>query len=167
MGIDNIYIAKVVNLPDKDGVEHFTDYYTNLAESAIQTHQDKVKFHFIKKALKRLELVEKADLPDPRNGEKFTFEFDIDVDGKSYSRELEIVKKLGKAPVYELKVDIDEFNWYFRGTFFPQYFNRQLHYCFVHAFEKVPGYPDPTDGFRDSTHEVYMDTRINPDKYSK
>lgn len=166
MGID-IEKAKVVSLPGKDGVEHFADYYTTLAELATQSHNDNVKFQFIRKALKRLRTVEKSELPKRKDEETFNFEFDIDVDGKSYSRELEIIKQLAKDPVYELKIDIDEFNWYFRATFFPQYPNGQLHYCFVHPFVKVPGYDDPTNGYRDLTYDVYIDTRINPDRYFK
>lgn len=165
MSID-IEKAKVIGLPDKTGIYNFDDYYSNLAEMAIQSHDDKVKFQFIFKALKRLRTVDKSALPKSEST-PFTFQFDIDVDGVTYSKSLEIVKKLNKSVVYELRINLREFNWRFRATFFPQFYDKQLYYCFVYPFEKIPTEPDPTDYYRDLTHEVYMDTRTNSEKYFK
>lgn len=163
MGID-IDKAQVVLLPDKSGVEHFRDYYTNLAELASQSHDENVKLHFIRAVLKRLGTLDRSELPSD-NTTPLSFDFEIDVEGKTYTEHLEIVKKLGKSVIYELRVDIPNFNWWFRATFFPKYHQSELYYCIVYPFEKVPGYADPTNHYRDLTHDVYVDTRSNPDKY--
>ncbi|MGX2962118.1 hypothetical protein JNUCC23_23245 (plasmid) [Peribacillus sp. JNUCC 23] len=163
MGID-IDKGKVVLLPDEFGVEHFGDFYTNLAELANESHIENVQLHFIRAVLKRLRTLDRNDLPQDHTT-SLSFDFKLDVDGISYTRPLEIVKKLGKSVVYELRIDIDEFNWYFRATFFPKYHDSQLYHCVVYPFVKIPGESDPTDQFRDLTHDVYKDTQINPEKY--
>lgn len=162
MGID-INKAKVVFFPDESGTEHFHDFYVTLAEMATQSHDEKVKYFFLRAVLKRLGTIDKIDLPTDQNA--LEFEFEIDVDGVSYSRPLKIVKKIGKSVVYEIRIDISDFNWYFRATFFPKYHQGELYYCVVHPFVKVPGYDDPTNTYRDLTHKVYKDCQFNPDKY--
>ena len=161
--MDSIDKARVVLLPDEHGVKHFQKYYTELSISASELHEDKVKLVFIRKLLKRLRLLDKRDLPT--GIDSISFDFEIDVDGISYTRPLDIVKKLGKSVVYELRIDISDFNWYFRATFFPKYHQDELYYCVVYPFVKVPGEENPTDEFRDLTHNVFEDTRLYPDKY--
>ncbi|MGW6255150.1 MULTISPECIES: hypothetical protein [Bacillati] len=163
MGID-IDKARIVFLPDESGVEHFVDFYTDLSKQAAEYLEDMVKLEFLRSVLKRLRTLDKKDLPKDSSTE-LTFNFEVEVDGESYSRPLEIVKKLGKSVVYELRIDISDFNWYFRATFFPKYQGGELYYCFVYPFVKIPGHEDPTDPFRDLTHSVYTDVISNPDKY--
>jgi hypothetical protein len=163
MGID-IDKARVVLLPDEAGIEHFKDFYSNLAELANESHTDKVKLHFIRVVLKRLRTLDRSDLPKDHTS-SLTFDFELEVDGISYTRPLEIIKKLGGNVVYELRIDISDFDWYFRATFFPKYHEGELLYCVVHPFEKVRWLPDPTNGFRDLTHKVYKDNQQNPHKY--
>lgn len=161
--MDSIDKARVVLLPDECGVEHFRKYYTDLSIKANVIHQDKVKLTFIRELLKRLRLLDKGDLPT--GTDSISFDFEIDVDGISYTRPLDIVKKLGKSVVYELRIDISNFDWYFRATFFPRYHQDELYYCVVYPFEKVPGEKDPTDEFRDLTHNIFKDTQFCPDRY--
>jgi hypothetical protein len=163
MGID-IDKARVVLLPDQAGIEHFHDFYSNLAELANESHTDKVKLHFIRAVLKRLRTLDRSVLPKDHTT-SITADFELEVDGMSYTRPIEIVKKLGKSVIYELRIDIDEFNWYFRATFFPKYHEGDLLYCVVYPFVKIPGFADPTNGFRDLTHEVFKDSQQNPHKY--
>jgi len=164
MGID-INKAKVVFFPAKDGTKQFEDFYTGLAITSLEDTENNVKYQFIKTVLKRLRTIDKENLPKDTSALEFNFE--IDIAGVSYNRPLKIVKKLGKGLVYELRIDLQEFNWYFRATFFPMYNESTLYYCVVYPFTKVPGYEDPTDSFRDLTHEVYNACLAKPDEYFK
>lgn len=161
--MDSLYKARVVLIPDEYGVKHFQKYYEELSISASEIHKENVKLSFIRTLLKRLSTLDKKDLPVDKD--KISFDFDIDVDGISYTRPLDIVKKLGKSVVYELRIDISDFNWYFRATFFPKHHDNKLYYCVVYPFVKLPGEEDPTDYFRDLTHDVYKDSQLFPDKY--
>lgn len=163
MGID-INKATVILLPDESGNEHFKDFYTRLAELGNHSHNEKVKLSFIRAVLSRLGTLDKSELPQ-NSDTQLSFDFEIEVDGKTYTEHLEIVKKLSKSVIYELRIDIPDFNWWFRATFFPKYHQSELYYCMVYPFEKVPGYEDPTNRYRDLTHEVFVDTRDNPEKY--
>lgn len=154
--------ATVVFLPDESGIEHFKDYYVGLAKSASANQNNKEKFYFLREVLEGLKKIGKDELPKETNG-SLEFDFEINIDGKWVTRTLEIVKKLDKSIIYEIRVDIG--TWYFRATFFPYYYGSELYHCVVYPFVKVPGYADPTNGFRDKTHDVYMDVRSNEGKY--
>lgn len=162
MGI-NINRAIVKALPDESGVEYMTEFMKILASSKKNSHQGRVKFEYLIKALSRLSLIQKKDLPNSMK--PFYTTLEIDIDGITYSKSFELIKDLRKMPIYELRINIKEYNWRFRATFFPKYHEGQLYYCFVYPFTKHPDEDDPTDKLRDATYQIFLDTRVNPDKY--
>lgn len=162
MGID-ITRAIVKSLPDELGNDQMNDFITALANAATKSHEEKVKYSFLMKALQRLSIVDKSDLPNAE--QDFFATLEIDVDDKTYSKSFELIKDLRKQPIYELRINIKEFNWRFRATFFPKFHKNQLYYCFVFPFLKHPGDIDPTDDYRDSTYEIFKKVRISPEQY--
>lgn len=154
--------ATVVFLPDESGEDHFQKFYVDLAKSASVSQNEKVKFYFLREVLGSLKKIGKEDLPKEAD-DSLEFDFNIDIGNQTLTRTLKIVKKLGKSVIYEIRVDIG--NWYFRATFFPYYYGKELYHCVVYPFVKVPGQPDPTNIYRDMTHNVYMDVKSDEDKY--
>jgi len=161
-----IVIAKVISLPDETGTDVVVEYMQCLGEKALTSLDCHIKLHFLQKALLFMETVPRDRLPD-QSGEKLMADLVIEVDGKEYFLNIELVKSLGRQPIYELRIDLHKPHWCFRATFFPKFSDeQQLHYCFVHPFEKVAGLPDPTDGYRDMTFNVLTDLRCYPTKYA-
>lgn len=165
MGID-INKATVIPISDESGINHFEIFYEELSELAKDNHEDKVKLHFLGEVLNRLETLTKNDLPTNRS-KKIEFDFELTVDGKLYTRRLEIVKKLGKSVIYEVRIDLKDMDWYFRATFFPKYYKGDLYYCLVRPFVKILNKPetDKTDEYKELTHDVYKDSQQDAAKY--
>lgn len=161
-----ILIAKVISLPGHTGQDFMSDYMHDLAQAANLSHRENIKLNFITAALSLMEVIPQADLPS-RNGEPFKQVLTIEVDeNTSYSQEFELLKPLARQPIYELRVDLRQYNWYFRATFFPKYIEGQLYYCFVYPFEKIPGQPDPTNYMRDQTYNVFDKVKFHQSDYA-
>lgn len=157
-----IAIANIISLPDEYGVDHLTDFLLILEETA--DHPSKVKYQFIMQAWNLLAYVKKDQLPTA--GKPLYESFNISVDGKDYEHRLAYVGYLHKQPIYELRISLEPFNWFFRATFFPAYHEGRLFYCFVFPFEKNPFSPiDPTDHYKEMTYQVLVDLRSNRQKY--
>jgi hypothetical protein len=159
--------AKVTALPDLSGEYRIHDYMSQeLGEFAkAGSHEHTVKLSYLIKGMNFLSFVDRRNLPERED--LFETELEIDIEGKTYSRKFELVKPLRKVPIYELRIDLPEFAWFFRATFFPIYYEQELHYCFVYPFEKYPGHPDPTNDYRDLTYKVLEEVRKNPIPFFK
>jgi len=155
--------AKVVALPGMDGEFHVHNFITDIGDAAKHgSEEHTLKLAWVLKSMNFLSKVDRNQLP----GEDiFETILDINIDGEIHTRKFELVKALRKVPIYELRIDLPEYVWFFRATFFPYYLDRQLHYCFVYPFEKIPGQPDPTNNYRDLTYQVLEDVRENPAPY--
>lgn len=160
-----IVIAKVISLPNVAGEEVMVEYLQCLGEEASVSLPSNIKLHFLQKAFSFMEAVPLNKLPD-RSNQPLIGEFTIEIGEEEYNLEMELVKSLNKAPIYELRIDLHRPHWCFRATFFPKFSNQQLHYCFVYPFEKVAGYDDPTNGYRDKTYDVLEDLRSSDFKYA-
>lgn len=159
-----IAIANIISLPDEYGVEHLTDFLLYLEET--DDHPSRVKYQFIMQAWELLAYVKKEQLPTA--GNPLYESFNISVDGIVYEHRLAYVGYLHKQPIYELRISLEPFNWYFRATFFPAYHEGKLFYCFVFPFEKDPRSPvDPTDEFKELTYQVLINLRSNRQKYEQ
>lgn len=163
--IMGITIAEVISLPDETGEDLMVNYMNDLGEEALNSTQENIKLNFLQVALELMETVPFNRLPD-RSGERLMETLIIEINGKTYTRELELVKALGTQPIYELRVDLDRPHWCFRATFFPKYHDNQLYYCFVHPFEKVAGLGDPTNHWRDQTYKVFHNVKFDFSGYA-
>lgn len=159
---DNNY-AIIKSLPDESGKEQMTDFISSLAQRATQSHEEKVKYQFLMTSLTRLSVIEKSQLPGSNN--RFFTTLEIDVDGQNYSKRFELIKDLRKQPIYELRINIREYNWRFRAIFFPKYHGGTLYYCFTFPFLKYPEKLDPTNEMRDRTLRIYQQIKIKPENY--
>lgn len=144
---------KIISIPNEENKDVFANFYSDLALKG--DHESFVKFNFIKRAFELLEEVPPDKLPE----DSVIFgDFEIIVGNKSYVNRLGFVKDLRILPVYEMRISLKAFNWYFRATFFPKEHKGQMYYCFVYPFEKDPYERfDPTDHYRDKTFSVYQD----------
>lgn len=158
--------AEIISLPDEHGVDPMLDFYRSLEETG--DHPSRVKYQFIRRAWELLAFVKREQLPTARNP-VLSDEFVIVVDGISYRNRLKYVGYLHKEPIYELRISLAAFDWYFRATFFPKYNDEgKLFYCFVFPFEKDPtSSVDPTDHFKELTYRVFADLRQHPEKYEQ
>lgn len=154
--------TKVISLPDHDGIDRIAEFLKHMGAKAEGSHESKVKIAFILKAIDLMQYVDFSDLP---TGEKPFYEtIEIEVDEKMYRHTFELIKPLRKEPIFELRLNMREFNWRFRATFFPIGYGDN-YYCFVHPFEKVKGEPDLTNRLRDFTFSIYHAIVHNPDRY--
>ncbi|MED3918619.1 hypothetical protein P4644_02955 [Priestia aryabhattai] len=162
MAID---IAKIITLPDETGVNSVDNFIQDIQQEALSSHEGRVKFQFLRQSLRALSGVRKSDLP--RGGNFYSQNLEIEVDGKSYTRPVKLIKDLSKQPVCELRINIIEFDWQARITFFPYPYEGQLYYFLCFSFRKRLDEEDLTDILKLDTYEVYQDVRVNPTKYIK
>ena len=93
-------------------------------------------------------------------------DIEFTLNDKNYKSCLKFVGYLRKEPLYELRISLREFNWYFRATFFPKHFegNPILLFCF--SVRKDPNSPhDPTDAFMEMTFRVFEEVRMHERDY--
>lgn len=144
---------KIISIPNENDEDVFATFFSELAIK--ENHESSVKFNFIKRALELLEEIPPDCLPE----DNVIFgDFEIIVENKTYVNRLGFLKDLRIPPIYEMRISLRAFNWYFRATFFPKEHEGQMYYCFVYPFEKEPqeGF-DPTDYYRDKTFSIYQD----------
>ena len=167
--MDNIEIeAEVISLPDEFGEKLMDKYFEDLGNE--NSHQSRVKLQYLVEVMDDLAGIPKRALPRKGDKEGLTFEVEFEVDGVNYTRKVRAVKALGKAPIYELRVNIPfpEQGWRFRATFFPKYVGDQLYYCIVFPFEKFDdAEEDPTDGYMERTYIIYERLREDFDSFKE
>ncbi|TDQ39258.1 hypothetical protein EV213_108210 [Aureibacillus halotolerans] len=156
-------------MSDENGEKPLQDYLEILAETALNSHVDKVKYLFIMKALEYLATVPKKILPSNNSVEETptTTTLEVKVDKQTYSQTFRLVKALRRSPIFELRLSIANFNWHFRIIFFPKYHENKLYYCLTFPFEKRKSDVDPTDEFRDRAYDIFKSlqtqgTQFNP-----
>lgn len=152
-------------MPNEYGKDVFEDYLIRLGAAAKQRHDCKVKFAYLMKALTLMQHVDVSGLPTSTN--RFFATLEIEVEGERYQERFELIKPLAAEDIYELRINIREFRWRFRATFFPKQHNGKQFYCFVHPFEKTIGKPDLTNHFRDKTASIRMDLNENPGEFDE
>jgi len=162
MAID---IAKIITLPDETGANSVDDFIRDVQMEALSSHEGRVKFQFLRQSLQALSRVRKSDLP--RGGSFYSQDLEIEVDEKSYTRSVKLIKDLSKQPVCELRINIRELDWQARITFFPYPYEGQLYYFLCFSFIKRLHEEDLTDILKLDTYDVYQDVRVNPTKYIK
>lgn len=150
-------------MPNEYGKDVFADYLRKLGAAAKVRHDCKVKFAYLMKAITLMQHVEFSRLPT--NTSQFFATLEIEVEGETYEESFELIKPLAAEDIYELRINIEKYNWRLRATFFPQNFNDKDFYCFVFPFEKAAGRKDLTNHFRDKTFSIRHDLRENPEKY--
>lgn len=157
--------AKVISLPNEYGKDEIADYLNATGIAAKMDYEDAVKLAFILKAINLMQYVDFNDLPTATK--RFFETLEIEVDGINYRHIFELLKPLRKQDIYELRINMREFNWRFRATFFPHiHTNGDKYYCFVFPFEKFIGFRDPTNYFRDKTFNIRYDVLHNPGVYA-
>jgi hypothetical protein len=158
--------ANVISLPDLTQVDQVTIYLNNLRALARgNNHAAKVKLGYILESIRVMSLI---DLDRLQNVDRIPIyeALAIEIGGIEYTKSAELIKSLDKPNIYELRINIREFNWRFRATFFPAVYKDDLYYCLVYPFEKVQGAAvDPTNGFRDNTYTLYQRVIQNPGLY--
>lgn len=155
--------TKVISLPDEHGNDEFATYLTQLGTNARTSHDDRVKFAYLLKAIDSMQYVDFSNLPTGTR--KFYQVLEIEVDGVTYRQSFELIKPLHRDDIYELRINLRAFNWRFRATFFPNSHSNGEFYCFVFPFEKFLGTPDPTNYYRDRTFNISLDVQHNPNEY--
>lgn len=151
-------VANVVAIEDETGREQMDLFRSALIREVQRKHKAKVRFVFFQKALEYLSLVERQHL----DGLKAVLT--IEIDGKEYSHEFELVKVLTRRPIYELRVDYG--GTHIRATFFPKFYNGSLYYCFVKGFIKTRFPPfNPTNDMRDLTYDMFKKVNASPHTY--
>lgn len=134
VNINNKIKAKVISFPNEYRRDVFTPYLINLGKKAQENHHERVQLTFLLKALDLMQYVDFVDFPDEQN--QFYQELEITVDGETYSQSFELIKPLAKENIYELRINLTQYNWRFRGIFFPYNYNGQQFYCFIYPFIK-------------------------------
>ncbi|MCP1495285.1 hypothetical protein J2Y73_005451 [Peribacillus frigoritolerans] len=160
-----ITIAEIISLPDQ-GTDYMTRYLEFLGGAAMHSESENIKLNWLTDGLRKMASVPKNLLPGKGEVLKMDLVNPVDEDN-IHTREFDLVKSLGTQPIYELRIDLREYNWCFRATFFPKIVGDQLYYCFVYPFEKVPGYDDPTNGFRDKTYKVFDEVKFHFSDYAR
>ena len=160
-----ILIAGVISLPDETGKDLMVDYMNRLSDKARTSIDDNIRLSFLHKALSFMKMVPRKQLPGNED-ETLKTTLTIDTNEITYDLTIDLVKTLGVQPIYELRIDLNKPHWCFRATFFPKYNDEQLYYCFVHPFEKIAGYDNPTNAFRNKTYRVFNDLKFDQAKYA-
>lgn len=158
--------ANVISFPNDYGTVQFDGYLQNLGNAGKASHDKRVQLAFLVKALDYMQYVEFTALPTTRANAPFYATLDINVDGITYSESFELIKPLARENIFELRINLQQFNWRFRGIFFPYSHNTGQFYCFVFPFEKQKQVQaNLTDTFRDRASTVYYDLLQSPLKY--
>lgn len=145
--------AIIVTVPGMDGVDRMLGYLERLIQQ--NSHFSRVKYKFIDAAMDLMEGLALEDLPQTPNHRDTKYaNFMIEVDEHEYNVRLGFVKALRMPNIYEMRINLRQFNWRFRATFFSKIYDGTVYYCIVDPFEKMIGQKDPTDNCRDHTYDV-------------
>jgi hypothetical protein len=152
--------AIVISFPNDYMQDSFAPYLTSLGRKAKDHHAARVQYAYLSKALDFMRYV--TDLPN-KPGKFISTTLEIEIDGEIYSQEFKLVKPLNKENIFELRINLVQFNWRFRGIFFPYHLGGQRYYCFVFPFEKQQQVRfNLTDTFRDRASYLLNNLMRNP-----
>jgi hypothetical protein len=163
-------LAKVISFPNDFGRNQLDSFFKQKGNAAKTQVNALMQFNFLLSAFDFMQFVEQDKLPTGDPEEKpFKTELTVKVDGEEYTKSFELVKKLQKDNIYELRLDFDPppFYWRLRIIFFPYDHNGDLFYCMVFPIEKILAVRvNLTDIFRDRAEGIYYDLINNPGKYA-
>lgn len=163
-------VAKVISFPNEYMRDVMAPFLIQMGNAINKSSNDQMKFDFIQSAIDFMRFVKKEQLPTGVEGEpKFKVPLTVSVNGRLYTKEFELIKKLHKENIYELRIDFDRppFYWRLRIIFFPYVHNGDLFHCLLFPLQKNPMVrKDMTNLFRDRAEKVYKDLQISPGKYS-
>lgn len=157
--------AIVISFPDDYMNDSFSPYLAKLGKRAQNSQEKRVQYAYLLKALDFMQYV--VDLPQ-KPGEFISTTLEMEIDSEIYSQTFKLVKPLNKENIFELRINLSQFNWRFRGIFFPYTYQEQQYYCFVFPFEKQQQVRfNLTDTFRDRASYVLNNLERKPEIYAK
>jgi len=159
--------AKVISFPNEYMKDTFSPFLVSLGRKAKNHHDARVQYAYLLKSLDFMQYVDFDDLPE-KPDDFISSTLEIEIDGEVYSQDFKLVKSLDKENIYELRINLVQSNWRFRGIFFPYNYNGKKFYCFTFPFEKKKQVQvDLTNRYRDRTYVIYNNLVQSPEKYEK
>lgn len=149
----------IITMIDETGSDPVGDYLDELELSSLTNEEDKVHRTFLQLALERL-----ADGDLEVLCREMT-QLDIIINGRPRTKRYQLIKLLGRIPIYELRYGMNR-NEHLRLLFFPFQYKNQSFFVFTKVVIKtlIPNV-DTTNQMRDLTHALYLKVMQNPKQY--